>query len=397
LNQAIYLNLPVISRKSVEKAQFYYLESQCTPIKSPSTTSRMSSELPTSTRQWILTKKPSSGLPTLSGSDQTFTLRSTSLPQSLQENQLLLKLLYLSNDPAQRGWINPNIKPDRMYLPPVQLNTSMHARGLAEVLDSKSGSFKKGDIVTASVGWSEYAVMDAKMCQPAPELPGGLSRTQYLGAMGMTGLTAYYGVKEVGETKEGDVVVVSGAAGATGSMAVQIAKKIVGAKRVVGIAGSDEKCRWVEELGADKCVNYKKESFRKDLVEAMGGEKSYADVYFDNVGGEILDLMLTRMAMYGRVVACGAISEYNESRGTMLKNYFEIISMRIQIRGMIVFDYIGKMQEVLGIFRQAIQEGKLEVSDESEHVVAADFEEVPKVWMKLFEGVNTGKLVTKIM
>jgi NADPH-dependent curcumin reductase CurA len=215
----------------------------------------------------------------------------------------------------------------------------------------------------------------------------------------MTGLTAYYGIKEVGETKAGDVVVVSGAAGATGSMAVQIAKKLVGAKRVVGIAGSDEKCRWVESLGADKCVNYKKDDFKEALIEAAkveGQGKGYVDVFFDNVGGEILDFMLTRMALHGRVVACGAISEYNSRKGTMLKNYFEIISMRIQIRGMIVMDHLGKAQEVMGIFNRAIQEGKLKVSEENEHVVEASFEEVPQVWMKLFEGANTGKLVTKL-
>jgi NADPH-dependent curcumin reductase CurA len=120
------------------------------------------------------------------------------------------------------------------------------------------------------------------------------------------------------------------------------------------------------------------------------------DVFFDNVGGEILDFMLTRMALHGRVVACGAISEYNSRKGTILKNYFEIISMRIQIRGMIVMDHLGKAQEVMGIFNRAIQEGNLKVSEESEHVVEAGFEEVPQVWMKLFEGANTGKLVTKL-
>lgn len=356
----------------------------------------MASKLPSTTRQWILTHKPTS-LPSLSGPDQTFTLKTNPLPLPLQEGQLLVKLLYLSNDPAQRGWISPHLNPNRAYMPPVQLNTTMQARGLAEVLDSKSTDFHKGDMVMASTGWSEYSVVEAKACQPVPELPDGLSRTHYLGALGLTGLTAYYGVKEVGETKAGDVVVVSGAAGATGSMAVQIAKKIIGAKTVVGIAGSEEKCRWVEELGADKCVNYKKEGFRKDLVEAMGGETTYADVYFDNVGGEMLDLMLSRMAKHGRVVACGAISGYNDNQGTVLKNYFDVINMRLQIRGMMVLDYLHKVQEVIGIFRQAMQEGKLKVSKDNEHVVEADFDEVPKVWMTLFEGANTGKLVTKIM
>ena len=359
---------------------------------------------PTRTRQWHLVNKPT-GLPVLSGEDQTFKLQTTSLSLPLKQNQVLLKLVYLSNDPAQRGWISPNINPDRSYLPPVQLDTPMHARGLAEVLDSTSSQpgFKKGDFVLASVGWSEYVVLDASACQPAPELSGGLSRTHYLGALGLTGLTAYYGVKEVGEAKSSDVIVVSGAAGATGGMAVQIAKKIVGAKLVVGVAGGEEKCRYVEQkLGADKCVDYKKEGWKKDLAEATsaargGNEKGFVDVYFDNVGGQMLDYMLSRMAMHGRVVACGAISQYNSSEGTMLKNYFEVIIMRIQIRGMIAFDYIHKIAEVMGIFKRAIQEGKLNVSGESEHVVEAKFEEVPKVWTTLFEGANTGKLVTKIM
>ncbi len=359
---------------------------------------------PTQTQQWLLANKPT-GLPVLSGQDQTFKLETTSLPLPLKQDQLLLKLVYLSNDPAQRGWIDPRVNPDRFYLPLVQLKTPMHARGLAEVLDSTSSQpgFKKGDLVLASMGWSEYAVLDAAACQPAPELPGGLSRTHYLGALGATGLTAYYGIKEVGETKPSDVVVVSGAAGATGSMAVQVAKKIVGAKLVVGIAGGAEKCRYVEQkLGADKCIDYKKEGWKKDLAEATsaargGNEKGFVDVYFDNVGGQILDHMLSRMALHGRVVACGAVSEYNSSEVTGLKNYLEVISMRIQIRGMIVFDYYHKFAEAMGIFKQAIQDGKLNVSEESEQVVEAKFEEVPKVWMTLFQGANTGKLVTKIL
>lgn len=359
------------------------------------------SSLPTQTRQWILTSKPS-GLPILSGENQTFTLQTRDLPSSLGENQLLLKLLYLSNDPAQRGWISPHVKPERLYLPPVALNTPMHSWGLAEVLESTSASYKKGDIVTGSIGWSEYTVMDAKAVQPAPELLGGLARTQYLGALGLTGVTAYYGIKEIGETKEGDVVVISGAAGATGSMAVQIAKKIFGAKRVVGIAGSEEKCRWVESLGADRCVNYRKEGWKKELVEATSGEaggneSGFVNVYFDNVGGEMLDFMLSRMALHGRVVACGAISGYNDAgSGTKLMNYYDVITMRIRIQGMIVLDYFHKASEVVGIFKKAIQEGKLKVSDENEHVVEAGFEQVPEVWMKLFEGANTGKLVTKL-
>ena len=154
----------------------------------------------------------------------------------------------------------------------------------------------------------------------------------------MTGLTAYYGLIEMVRASKDDIVVISGAAGATGSMAVQIAKKIIGCKKVIGIAGSDDKCKWVQSLGADLCLNYKNPSFADELVKATPGPDNFANVYYDNVGGEILDLMLTRMAKFGRVAACGAISNYNHTpdRMTGIKNWFEVISMCLEIRGFIV-------------------------------------------------------------
>ena len=348
---------------------------------------------PNSTRQWLLAEKPTD-LPVLDGPSQTFKLEIKDLPP-LQDNQVLVKTLYLSNDPAQRGWISKDINPDRLYTVPVKVNTPMHARALCEVVESKSASVKKGTTVLAAPGWTEYAVLDSKAVQPASELPHGLNITHYLGALGGTGLTAYYGLKIVAEAQASDSVVISGAAGATGSMVVQIAKKLIGCKRVIGIAGSDEKCRWVESLGADKCLNYKKSTFKEDLIKETDG---FVNVYFDNVGGEILDLMLTRMARGGRIAACGAISNYNKSASKQdgLKNWFEVISMRIQIRGFIVTDYLSKRAEVLDIFRKAIEEGKLDIGSESEQVVPAKFEDIPKVWMKLFEGSNTGKLVTAL-
>jgi len=165
---------------------------------------------------------------------------------------------------------------------------------------------------------------------------------------------------------------------------------------VIGIAGSDDKCRWVEKsLGADVCLNYKASTFKEDLIKET---KGFIDVYFDNVGGDILDLMLTRMAKGGRIAACGAIANYNTSASKQsgLKNWFEVISMRIQIRGFIVTDYLPHRAEVMDIFRKAIEEGKLTIGEESEQVVPGKFEDIPKTWMKLFEGSNTGKLVTKI-
>jgi NADPH-dependent curcumin reductase CurA len=329
------------------------------------------------TRQWILNNRPS-GLPVLEGSDATFTLKNAEVGE-LKDDQVLVKPVYLSNDPAQRGWLRDLEDPSRLYVPPVQVGEVMRARALAEVLESTASKFKKGDLIIASTGWAEQIVLPASQCQPAPELPSNLSPTHYLGALGLTGLTAYCGLTQVARTSADDVVVISGAAGATGSMAVQIAKKLLGCKRVIGIAGTDAKCEWVKSLGADECLNF-------------------ANVYFDNVGGEILDLMLTRMAKQGRVAACGAISNYNSSGDALtgLKNWFEVVSMRIEIKGFIVLDFADKFAEGLELFKNGVAEGKLKIGDEGEHIVESSFDEIPKTWMGLFEGANQGKLLTKI-
>lgn len=274
----------------------------------------------------------------------------------------------------------------------------MRAFALAKVVESKSSKYSKGDNVTAPTGWTEYAVVKAASCQPAKDLPGGLPKSHYLGALGLTGLTAYFGLTEIGQTTKDDVVVVSGAAGATGMMAVQISKKIIGCKKVIGIAGTDEKCRWVEKLGADVCLNYKSKSFVEDMKKATPSPDGFANVYYDNVGGEILDLMLSRMAQNGRVIACGAISAYNTSaeRTTGLKNWFEIISMRLKCQGFIVLDYASKFGQAIETFNKSLQEGKLIIDDSSETIVKTPFEDVPKTWMKLFEGSNQGKLITQL-
>ena len=348
---------------------------------------------PTETRQWILTNKPNE-FPELSGPNPTFTLKTASLP-SLKDDQVLVKSLYISNDPAQRGWITKDIDPARLYVPPVPQGGVMRARSVAEVIESKSSKYAKGDKVLAGSGWAEYSVQNAKECHACEDIPG-LSVTHYLGAFGMTGQTAYYGLKIIARAGKEDTVVVSGAAGATGSMVVQIAKKMLGCKKVVGIAGSDDKCRWVESLGADVCLNYKKSSFKQDLVEATDG---YVEVYFDNVGGAILDLMLTRMKKGGRVAACGAITDYNKSEKSGLKNWYEVIMSRIEIRGFIIMDFLaeGKGPEAVKELVTAAKNGKIKVGEENETVVDTAFEDIPKTWMLLFEGANTGKLVTKLV
>ncbi|KAK0510255.1 hypothetical protein JMJ35_007649 [Cladonia borealis] len=350
---------------------------------------------PTHTKEWILTNKPTD-FPQLSGPEPTFTLKTNPLPP-LEDGKVLVKTLYLSNDPAQRGWITKGVDPARLYVPPVPQGGVMRARAVAEVIESKNPKFKKGDKVLANAGWAEYALNDPQnlQLQPVQQLEG-VSVTHFLGAFGMTGLTAYYGTKIIARAGPGDTVVVSGAAGATGSMVVQIAKKMLGCKRVIGMAGSDEKCRWVESLGADVCLNYKKPDFKKQLVEATEG---YVEVYFDNVGGEILDLMLSRMKKEGRVAACGAVSNYNTSQPTGLRNWFEVITNRLEIKGFIILDFVasGKVGEAMAEMVKACKEGKITVDESMETVVETKFEDVPKTWMMLFEGGNTGKLVTKLV
>ena len=288
------------------------------------------------------------------------------------------------------------MNPARLYVPPVQVGEIMRSRNVSEVLDSKSSKYAKGDIVLGSTGWVDYIVVDASKLERKVDKIPGLSETQYLGALGLTGLTAYYGTKEVARAGPGDTVVVSGAAGATGSMVVQIAKHILGVKRVIGIAGEDAKCRWVESLGADVCVNYKQSDFKQRLKKET---PDFVEVYFDNVGGDILDFMLTRMKKNGRVAACGAITQYNKGEKDGLKNWFEVISQRIEIKGFIVFDYLarGTGPAVIGELVQAFKEGKIKLGAENETIVDTKFEDVPKTWAGLFEGKNTGKLLTKLV
>ena len=352
---------------------------------------------PTETRQWILTNAPTE-LPSLSGPEQTFTLHTTPLP-ALQPNQVLVKSLYISNDPAQRAWITKGQDPKRMYTAPVLPGDVMRARSVAEVLASTSDQYRPGQHCLAGMGWSEYSVEDVTPNNPRLqpfEQVAGLSETHFLGALGLTGQTAYYGLKHIARAGPDDTVVVSGAAGATGSMVVQLAKKMVGCKKVIAMAGTDEKCRWVERLGADVCLNYKSADFRERLNAATAG---FVEVYFDNVGGEMLDLMLTKMKVGGRIAACGVIADYNRSDKTGLKNWFEVIMNRIEIKGFIVTDFVRQDggQEALGEFVKAYKDGKIVIGPENETVVETKFEDIPQTWMRLFEGASTGKLVTKVV
>lgn len=286
--------------------------------------------------------------------------------------------------------------PERLYTAPVNKGEVMRSYVIAEVIESNVASLKKGQLVMGSLGWTEYAVVGEKEVRPiAADEKAGIRPTHFIGALGGPGLTAYYGLIDVAKATASDTIVVSGAAGATGSMVVQIAKHIVGCKRVIGIAGGAQKCKWVESLGADVCIDYKSPTFVSDLKKATEG---FVEVYFDNVGGDILDLMLTRIKRHGRIAACGAVATYNRMGESGIKNWFEIIVNRIEVKGFIVTDAIesGKAGPWIQELIKNVKEGKIQVGPETETVVRTKFEDIPKTWTLLFKGGNTGKLVTQI-
>lgn len=287
----------------------------------------------------------------------------------------------ISLDPAMRGWLD-----DRpSYMPPVAIGEVMRAGSIVEVTESRNERFKPGDLVSGMFGVQERPVSDGRGTQlidPALAQPSA-----YLGALGMTGLTAYFGLHEVGDLKDGETLVVSGAAGAVGTVAGQLAKRQ--GCRVVGIAGGPQKCAMVvDELGFDACIDYKHEDVRRALRrECPDG----IDVYFDNVGGEILDAALANLAHGARIVICGAISQYNnEGEGYGPHNYMALLVRRARMQGFLVFDYFEQFGAAQAELAAAVADGSLKVR---EQLVEGTIDDFPRVFEMLFTGQNTGKLV----
>ncbi|MEA2517590.1 MAG: hypothetical protein QOG16_1428, partial [Actinomycetota bacterium] len=299
------------------------------------------------------------------------------------DEEFVVQVQYISLDPAMRGWMNDA----RSYIPPVQIGEVMRALATGVVTDSNHGSFKEGDHVVGAFGVQEYALSDGKGVITVD--PNLVPLPTYLGALGMTGMTAYFGLLDVGEPKEGDVVVVSGAAGAVGSVAGQIAK--IKGCRVIGIAGGAEKCRWiVDDLGFDAAIDYKSEDVRAALKEHC---PKGVNVYFDNVGGEILDLVLGRLARHARIVICGAISQYNTEGGMKgPSNYMSLLVNRARMEGFVIFDYADRYAEAGMQMAGWMAEGKLKHRDD----IVEGLEHFPDALRKLFKGENIGKLVLKV-
>jgi NADPH-dependent curcumin reductase len=299
------------------------------------------------------------------------------------DSEVLIKTAFLSIDPAMRGWMNDS----KSYIKPVELGQVMRALGVGQIVQSKSDHFKVGDWVSAAVGVQQYAVLPEKEVSPIDV--NGFEAPAYLGTLGMSGLTAYFGILDTGAPVTGETVVVSGAAGAVGSVVGQIAK-IKGCK-VVGIAGGKDKCDYVvNELGFDACVDYKEGSLRKNLKEVC---PNGVDVYFDNVGGEILDTLLTLINKKARIVICGAISQYNATALQGPKNYLSLLVNRAKMEGIVVFDNYKRYPEAIEQMKVWIKAGKLSANYQIEEGGIAGF---PAVLDALFAGKNTGKLVLKI-
>ena len=328
-------------------------------------------------RQFLLAKRPVGA-----ATRDTFTFQQVPVVQP-KDGQILVKNEYLSLDPAMRGWMNEG----KSYIPPVALGDVMRALGVGKVIASAHPGFAVGDYVNGALGVQDYFVGEPRgFYKVDPKL---VPLPVYLSALGMTGMTAYFALLDVGAPKAGDTVVISGAAGAVGSIAGQIAK--LKGCRVVGIAGGQEKCaRLVDEFGFDGTIDYKSE----DVLAGLKREcPKGVDVFFDNVGGEILDAVLSRLNFKARVIICGAISQYNNKEAVKgPANYLSLLVNRARMEGFVVMDYADRYavagQEMAGWLLKGQLKSK-------EHIVEG-LESFPESLAKLFSGENHGKLVLKV-
>ncbi len=331
-------------------------------------------------RRWVLQSRPTGPL-----EPDTFKWEEVAIP-SLADGEFLVRNLWLSFDPAQRGWINDVAS----YVPPVQIGEPMRAGAIGQVVESRNPDFKPGDLVQGTFGWQDFVATSGAGMVPARKLPSGVSPQMALSVLGGTGMTAYFGMQEIGKPKAGDVVVVSGAAGATGSVAGQIAR-LMGAATVIGIAGGKTKRDWlVKEARFDAAIDYKSEDVaaRLDALAPSG-----INVYFDNVGGTILDQCLARIAFKARVVLCGGISTgYGLDRGTGPSNYFQLIIRSARMEGFIVLNYLSRFPEAAAQMQRWIADGKIVWRDD----IVEGLENAPKTLQGLFAGANFGKQLLKI-
>jgi NADPH-dependent curcumin reductase CurA len=332
--------------------------------------------------QWRLAKRPVGMV-----KETDFELVEEPVP-ALAEGQLLIRNLFLAFEPAMRGWIED--KPS--YIPPVAIGEVMRAATVGQVVESRHPDWPVGQLVSGMLGWQQYVLTDGT---PGPfgglsRVPEGLPPQRVLSLLGGTGLTAYFGMHDIHPVRPGDAVLVSGAAGATGSVAAQIAR-IRGAGKVVGIAGGPEKCRWLlEQARLDAAIDYKHDDvgarLRSEFPQGI-------DLYFDNVGGPILDAALAHMAQNGRITVCGGISGYNdETPSPGPSNFMQIVIQRLTVRGFILFDHIANAPQAIADLSRWSAEGEIVVEED----IQEGFENTPATFLRLFEGRNLGKQLLRI-
>lgn len=330
------------------------------------------------TQQEIQLASRPKGMPTKAD----FNFVKKSIP-TITEGEVLIRTLYLSVDPYMRG----RMIDAKSYIPPFQLNEVITGGVVGEVIESKSDSFQSGDVVLGNLNWAEYTAVSEKEIRKID--PALAPITTHLGILGMTGLTAYFGLLDIGKPQQGETVVVSGAAGAVGSIVGQIAK-LKGTK-VVGIAGTDEKVDYlVSQLGFDAAVNYKKDTFADDLKNAL---PNGVDIYYDNVGGEVTDAVFQHLNKFARIPLCGSISSYNkESTDVGPRPQSTMIKTSALMKGFTVGDYAADFTIAATELGQWLAEGKLKYSE----TIIEGFEQIPDAFLGLFKGTNLGKQLVKV-
>ena len=333
----------------------------------------------TTNRRWLLAARPSGMV-----AESDFVRRDEPRPP-VEAGQVLVRTLYVSVDPAMRGWMTED--PD--YVPPIRLGSVMPAGALGQVVESRHDDFRPGDFVSGLLGWQDYHLTDGRGPAPLSRFEPVHPLPAYLGVLGGTGLTAYFGMREVARPQEGETVVVSGAAGATGSIAAQIAR--ITQCRVIGIAGGAAKCRWLtDDLGLHGAIDYKADDIDARLTALC---PAGVDVYFDNVGGPTLAAVLDHMNRWGRVALCGMISGYNTAAPAAgPPNLFRLVTRRIRMEGFLVPDYAPRFKEARRQLSAWLATGALHSHED----VREGFESIPETFLDLFRGRNTGKLMVKL-
>ncbi|HEU4809208.1 MAG TPA: NADP-dependent oxidoreductase [Sphingomicrobium sp.] len=324
---------------------------------------------------WHLMSRPD-GLPTI----DNFALKPFDLPK-LEDGQVHVRNLWLSVDPYMRGRMNES----KSYIPPFQIDAPMDGGAVGEVAESKADGFAPGDLVAHFAGWRDEAVVPAKALTKLPQL--GVEPQDFLGNLGVPGATAYFGLLDVAQAKEGDIVFVSAAAGAVGSAVVQIAK--AKGMTVIGSAGGADKCDFVRSLGADAAIDYKAAPIAAGLREAA---PEGIDVYFDNVGGDHLDAAFSRARLHARFALCGMIAGYNSREPAQFRYIIRMIAMRVTMKGFLYGDYVPRLDEFHREMGTLIASGKVKSHD----TVYEGLEKTTDAFLGLFSGANTGKMLVKL-